>query len=32
MAGPRLRQGYAGATSSLGRRSFGEGGKSGHEG
>jgi hypothetical protein len=31
MPGSRLRQGYAGATSSLGRRSFSEGGKSGHD-
>jgi hypothetical protein len=31
MPGTRLRQGYAGATSSLGRRSFSEGGKAGHD-
>jgi hypothetical protein len=32
MRGSRLRQGFAGATSSLGRRSFSEGGKPAHDG
>jgi hypothetical protein len=31
MPGTRLRQGFAGATNSLGRRSFSGGGKAGHD-
>jgi hypothetical protein len=31
MPGTRLREGYAGAPGSLGRRSFSEGGKAGHD-